>query len=151
MYKHLLLPIDGSPASASAIQSALQFAKESGARITALHVLPEYHMFTIEPVQLDETREAFMRDTSEQASKLLSALAEQAQAMDVPCETLSLRSDQPYRKIVETAEARNCDLIAMATHGNSGLKGILLGSQTHKVLLKTRLPVLVFHADTAEN
>ncbi|GAB2873866.1 universal stress protein [Pseudoduganella ginsengisoli] len=151
MYKHLLLPTDGSPATASAIQSALQFAREAGARITALHVMPEYHMFSIEPVQLDETREAFMRDTSEQASKLLEALAQKAQAMGVPCETISLRSDQPYRNIVETAVTRGCDLITMATHGNSGLKGILLGSQTHKVLLKSRVPVLVFHAETDTN
>ncbi|GAB2874849.1 universal stress protein [Pseudoduganella ginsengisoli] len=151
MYQHLLLPTDGSPGSSAAIQSALEFAKDAGARVTALHVLPEYHVFTYEAEQLEDTREAYLRGTSDQAAKLLAALASNAKAMGVPCETVSLRSDQPYRKIVETAQARGCDLIAMATHGVTGLKGMLLGSQTHRVLLKSRIPVLVFHADAGRH
>lgn len=146
MYQHLMLPTDGSPASADAIERALQFAREAGARVTALHVLPEFHIFTYKADQLEDTYEVFMRDTADHAARMMAKLASKAQAMGVPCETVILRSDQPHRKIVEAAETHGCDLIAMATHGLTGLKGILLGSQTHKVLLESSVPVLVYHA-----
>lgn len=146
MYQHLLLPTDGSPASAGAVQSALQFAKEAGARVTVLHVLPEFHVFTYKADQLEDTYEAFMRDSAAHGATVLNLVASQAQALGVACETVVQRSGQPHRNIVDTAQAHGCDLIAMATHGLTGLKGMLLGSQTHKVLLESSVPVLVFHA-----
>lgn len=151
MYQHILLPTDGSPASAAAIQSALQFAREAGARVTALHVLPEFHTFTLQAAQLEDTYESYMRETSDHAAAMLNVLASKAQAMGVRCETVMHRSDQPHRKIVETAQTHDCDLIIMATHGLTGLKGMVLGSQTHKVLLESSVPVLVFNASKAEH
>jgi nucleotide-binding universal stress UspA family protein len=151
MYQHILLPTDGSPASAAAVQSALQFAKEAGARVTALHVLPEFHTFTFQAAQLEDTYETYMRDTAGHAATVLDLLASKAEAMGVPCEKVVHRSDQPHRKIIDTAETHGCDLIAMATHGLTGLKGVLLGSQTHKVLIESSVPVLVFHAGKNEH
>lgn len=149
MYQHILVPTDGSPASASAVQSALQFAKEAGARVTALHVLPEFHLYGYLAQSPEDTYENYLRDSAAYATRMLESLAALAQAMGVPCDTLIRRSDRPHRKIVDTAQAQGCDLIAMATHGHTGLKGVLLGSQTHKVLLDSSVPVLVFHAAPA--
>ena len=149
MYQHILLPTDGSPASASAVEAALQFAKEAGARVTALHVLPEFHLYGYLAQSPEDTYENYLRDSAAFASRMLTSLAGKAQALGVPCETLVRRSDRPHRKIVETAQVQGCDLIAMATHGQTGVKGMLLGSQTHKVLLDSTVPVLVFHAGTA--
>ncbi|MRV73913.1 universal stress protein [Duganella sp. FT92W] len=146
MYKHILLPTDGSPASTTALQSALQFAREAGAQVTALHVLPAFHVVTYQAEIVEDSREAFMRDTAAFGAKVLAELEAAAQALGVPCKTMATRSDQPHRKIVETAQTQGCDLIAMATHGVTGLKGLLLGSETHKVLLHSTVPVLVFRA-----
>jgi nucleotide-binding universal stress UspA family protein len=146
MYKHILLPTDGSPAAAAALQSALQFAREAGAQVTALHVQPDFHLFSFQAEMLEDSREAFLRDTAAHGAKVLAELAAAAQALGVPCQTMTTRSDQPHQKIVEAAQAQGCDLIAMATHGLTGLKGLLLGSETHKVLLHSTVPVLVFQA-----
>ena len=150
MYKHILLPTDGSAASAAAVQSALQFAKEAGARVTVLHVLPEFHVFTYQSEMLEDTHESYLRDSAAYGARVVDGIAGQAQALGVPCETVVRRADHAHRKIVETAQAHDCDLIAMATHGHTGLKGMLLGSETHKVLLNSTIPVLVFQAAKEE-
>jgi len=62
----------------------------------------------------------------------------------VTCSTVCASSDYPYEAIIEVAEREGCDLIMMASHGRSGIKGLLLGSETHKVLTHCRIPVLVY-------
>lgn len=147
MYKHILIPTDGSDAAQAALASALAFARDAGASVTALHVLPEFHIFTHRVEMLEETHEAYLRDTAAFGARVLGALQTQAQQFGVPCETQLRRGDHPHRAIVAAAQELGCDLIAMATHGYTGVKGMVLGSETHKVLLQTSLPVLVFHAD----
>jgi nucleotide-binding universal stress UspA family protein len=53
-------------------------------------------------------------------------------------------SDDPYESILQTAKERKCDLIVMASHGRHGVKGLLLGSETQKVLVHSDIPVLVY-------
>ncbi|MYM76282.1 universal stress protein, partial [Duganella sp. FT134W] len=67
-----------------------------------------------------------------------------AQAEGVACDTLVVEHELPYRAILEAARERGCDLVAMASHGRSGLQALLIGSETHKVLTHSPLPVLVF-------
>lgn len=147
MFKHILVPTDGSPASDFAVRSALALAAENGARITALHVLPDFHVFSYRPRVLDETKEDFLKESTAHGTALLAAVTEAARARQVPCEPLLLRGDRPHHKILEAAKSSGCDLIAMATHGALGLKGMLLGSETHKVLLHSTVPVLVYRPD----
>jgi nucleotide-binding universal stress UspA family protein len=147
MFKHILVPTDGSPASKAALQSILTLAADNGATITALHVLPDFHVFNYRPQMLEESKEEFMKDTTVHGTAQLAAVSEAAHTRKVPCNTVLLRGDRPHRKIVETAQSSGCDLIAMATHGALGLKGVLLGSETHKVLLHSPVPVLVYRPD----
>ncbi len=144
MYQHILIPTDGSPAASSALHAILAFARDAGARVTGLHVLPEFHVFTYKPDMLEETQAAYLRDSAAHGARVLAMLEEQAREMGVPCETTLRRSDRPHEVIVATAREHRCDLIAMATHGHTGLKGMMLGSETHKVLLQSSVPVLVF-------
>jgi len=144
MFKHILFPTDGSPASAAAILDCMKFAQESGARVTALHVLPEYHTFSYRPDQLGESREAYLRDTEAEGNAMLESAASVARDLNVPCDTAQCRSDHPYEAILAAAKDGGCDMIAMATHGYKGVKGMLLGSETHRVLMNTEVPVLVF-------
>lgn len=147
MFKHILLPTDGSPAAEAAVRAAVALAAETGAKITAMHVLPDSHVFSYAPEIHDQAREVFMRDGTTHAAKLLAAVTEAAAACGVACDSVLVRGDRPHRKILETALARHCDLIAMASHGQLGLKGVLLGSETHKVLVHSPVPVLVFRAE----
>ncbi|UTY59590.1 universal stress protein [Massilia sp. erpn] len=144
MFKHILVPSDGSLASEAAIRSALQFAKETGARVTGMHVLPDFHALTYLPETLDGAPD--VPDSTSRASQIVGRIAEAAARMGVPCETVLRRSDQPYAAIVSVAGELKCDMIAMASHGHRGIKGLLLGSETHKVLTHTNIPVLVFRA-----
>jgi nucleotide-binding universal stress UspA family protein len=147
MFKHLLLPTDGSPLSDFAIRKALQLAHSVGAKVTGVTVMPGYHVMSYAAESLQDTREQFEVDTRRHADKYLSKLNEAATLADVLCDTVAIRGDHPYEQIIATAEQRQCDLIVMASHGRKGIKALLLGGETLKVLTHTKTPVLVFHPD----
>jgi nucleotide-binding universal stress UspA family protein len=146
MYKHILIPTDGSPLSARAAAAGIKLAKATGARVTALFVAPAptplvYEKFL--PVGYMTTDEhAAMIDRA--AAKYLGAIEKAAQAAGVECARLQVTSDFPAEVIVDTAKRRKCDLIVMASHGRKGLSGVLLGSETQKVLVQAKTPVLVY-------
>lgn len=145
MFKHILLPTDGSPHSESAIRQCLQFAKEAGAKITAVHVIPNFHRFNYSAEMVTTTGDHYLQDFTEHAQKHLDKVTRAANEISIACETSVLVNDHPYEAIIDAAAEKHCDLIAMATHGRKGLKGILVGSETQKVLTHTQIPVLVFH------
>ena len=92
---------------------------------------------------LEDTREEFARDSNAHARRYLGVIERAAVEAGVPCETVLATSDDPYEAILRTAHDKGCDLIMMASHGRRGVRGLLLGSETHKVLTHTKLPVLV--------
>lgn len=143
MFKHLLLPTDGSPLSEAAVRRGLQLAKEQGASVTAIHVLPQFHVFSYHTALLGESREEFVAECGKQAQKFLADVENAAREQLVPCATLIETSDHPYDAITQAAERVGCDLIVMASHGRRGLKGLAIGSETQKVLLHSKVPVLV--------
>jgi nucleotide-binding universal stress UspA family protein len=77
-------------------------------------------------------------------NKNLLAIEKAAKEAGVPCETVKAKSVQPYEAIIEAAAKKRCDLIIMASHGRRGMEGLLLGSETQKVLAHSKIPVLVF-------
>lgn len=144
MFKHILIPSDGSPVSDTAVKKGIAFARETGARITAIHVIPQFHIVAIDPLMVIDTRDEYVKDCEAHASRILSAIEAQAREQGVPCQTLFLTSDYPHEAIIETARGKECDLICMASHGRKGMKGLLLGSETQKVLTHSQIPVLVY-------
>ena len=90
-----------------------------------------------------QVREETVKQHKLQAHGKLSAIEKAAQEAGVPCETVCEISDHPYETIIRAAEKRGCDLIMMASHGQRGVKGLLLGSETQKVLTHSKIPVLV--------
>lgn len=144
MFKHILLPTDGSDLSLRAIERGVALAKAMGARITGFHATPPFHVFAYEALQLEPTREEYLRVSAEQAANVLGTIETAARAAGVPCESVSTVSDHPYEDILQTATERGCDLIVMASHGRRGVKGLLLGSETQKVLTHGDVPVLVY-------
>ena len=144
MFKHLLLPTDGSEMATAAIQQAVQFAKSINARVTGIYVMPEFQTFTFQTEMLTDTKEAFERDCRAHAEQYLAVIKTTAAAAGVACDTAVATSEHPYEAIIQAAADKGCDLIAMASHGRKGLQGVLLGSETQKVLTHSPLPVLVY-------
>jgi nucleotide-binding universal stress UspA family protein len=146
MFKHLLLPIDGSDLSLMATRKAAEFASETGAIITILFVKPEYPIsFYGDGAMLDPTPpDEFNKLTSTIAHRNLKAAEEICLAAGVTTTTVVETSDVPYEVIVQTAVDKACDLIFMASHGRRGISGLLLGSETQKVLTHSKIPVLVY-------
>lgn len=144
MFKHLLLPTDGSQLSEAAIHKGVQFAKSINAKVTGFYVLPEFHLFTYRTEMLEDTKEQFARDSRAHAEQFLAVIEKAAKAAGVACDTAFATSDHPHEAIIQAAAEKSCDLIVMASHGRKGVQGILLGSETHKVLTHSTLPVLVY-------
>ena len=143
MYKHILLPTDGSELSVSAVRAGVQFAKEIGARVTALHVTPPFHPIEMTPSVYTAHVEEHDAKAKESAQRALGAVTDAALATGVSCTTVHRVSFSPYEAIVGLADEAGCDLIFMASHGRRGVAALLLGSETNKVLTHSKIPVLV--------
>lgn len=144
MFKRILLPTDGSAASEEAVRKCMQFASETGAHVIGYHVMPEFHIFTYQTEMLEDTRDQFRKDSAAHAQKFLAVIENAAKASGVSCEVAFTPNDHPYEAIIEAAREYKCDLIAMASHGRKGIRGMLMGSETQKVLTHSQLPVLVY-------
>jgi len=143
MFKHVLLPTDGSKLSDGAIRMGVQLAKTFGAKVTGIYVMPEFHIFTYKTEMLEDTKKEFAKDSKAHAAQYLSVIETAAKAAEVTCEITSTTHDHPYEAIINAAKRRGCDLIVMASHGRKGAQAVLLGSETQKVLTHSHIPVLV--------
>ncbi|MFA7269452.1 MAG: universal stress protein [Sterolibacterium sp.] len=146
MFKHILVPTDGSALSTDTIKRAIAFAKESNAKITFFYAKPDYPVaFYGEGALIDpSTPEKFAQMADKQAQEILDAATHEANSAGVSSASSSAVSDIPYQAIIEAADKAGCDLIFMASHGRRGISGLLLGSETQKVLTHSRTPVLVY-------
>jgi nucleotide-binding universal stress UspA family protein len=144
MFKQILLPTDGSDLSERAVLAGVSFAREVGGQVIGLTATPEFHTFTLDAEMLEQTEEEFNATMEKRAQQYLSVISDAARTANVPCVLVHVVSDNPYEAILQTAKERNCDLIVMASHGRRGIKGVLLGSETQKVLVHTTIPVLVY-------
>jgi nucleotide-binding universal stress UspA family protein len=143
MFKHLLVPTDGTVHCEAAIQMAVTLARENGATVTGLHVIPEFHVLAYGTEMLADSEERFTQVTRQHADDYLAVVTSAARQAGVECDTVVGNSAHPYEAIVSVAAQRNCDLIVMASHGRGGMRALLLGSETQKVLTHSDIPVLV--------
>lgn len=147
MYKHILLPVDGSALSRKAERECIAFAKSIGAKVTAIHVVSRFHLhitpWATPKEMLTTIEKQHEEEAQEIARTMLSALETRAKAEGVKCDSVIVVGDSPYEEIIDNAEKRKCDLIMMASHGRSGVDAVLLGSETVKVLTHAKIPVLV--------
>jgi nucleotide-binding universal stress UspA family protein len=146
MFKHLLVPTDGSELSNSTVTRSVSFAKEAGAKITFFFAQPDYPMPIYgEGVLFDPTTpDKFAEATATEADFILGKALAEAQAAGVEAARDTAVSEVPYQAVIDSAVRNACDLIFMASHGRRGLSGLLLGSETQKVLTHSNIPVLVF-------
>jgi nucleotide-binding universal stress UspA family protein len=143
MFKKILLPTDGSDLSTKAIDGGLEFARALKAGVVGVTVIEPYSYSNLSEYR-PETLDDYEQRTLKIAAERLGKVADAASKASVPVETVTVKSFSPFEAIIDTAKAKGCDVIFMASHGRRGLSAVLLGSETQKVLTHSTIPVMVY-------
>ncbi len=143
MYRHLMVPLDDSPLSADSVSRAVELARALGAKVTFFHAQADYGASSIGALERVMSPAVFNENIAGEARAILAKAEVVARTAGVPHDSAIMTSDRPYEAILGAAEARGCDLIFIASHGRRGIKGLMLGSETQKLLQHTTIPVLV--------
>jgi nucleotide-binding universal stress UspA family protein len=146
MYKHILIPTDGSATADKAIEAGIEFAREAQARVTLFTAVPEYQVPTVGELMSSRapslaTQEQLSR---RKAEAILGPAASRARAAGVACDTDFAQDNRPYHAIIEAAKRHGCDAIFMSTHARQGLAKLWYGSETADVLEHSDIPTLVY-------
>ena len=149
MYRHILIPTDGSELAEHAVTNGLSLAKSVGAKVTVIIVEDPFDWLSVLETRASRRQalDAFARRNEQikkYAASVLSRAANAAKQAGVPCDTMQVENARPYQAIIAAASDKGCDLIAMTSHGRGGLSAVVLGSVTNKVLTHTKIPVLVY-------
>ena len=142
MFKHILVPVDGSPTAQLAVGKAIGLARAFGSRVTAIFVIDPYP-FTGVGADFAYGQAQYLTAAHAEAQATLKLTSDALAQSGVPFDTSVVESHAPWRGVVQTAEALPADLIVMGSHGRSGLEKLVLGSVTQAVLAHTRRSVLV--------
>ena len=147
MYRHILIPTDGSELAEQAVTNGLSLAKSLGANVTLIIVEEPIWLGAPSLAEYGALNELskYTDQIKNYHASVLDRAADAAKQAGVPCEKIQVKDAKPYQAIITTSTDRGCDLIVMATHGHGGLSAVLLGSVTNKVLTHTKIPVLVCH------
>jgi nucleotide-binding universal stress UspA family protein len=146
MYKHILIPTDGSPTADQAVQKGLEFACETGARVTIFTAVPEYEVPNQAALMARQVISIYEHDrlSAKRAQEILAPAARRARDAGVDYDTDFVQSNRPSEAIVAAAGSRGCDAIFMASHGRTGLARMWHGSETEEVLTRSAIPTLVY-------
>lgn len=144
MYKHMIIPTDGTETGTRAVEQGIDLARAIGAKLTILTVLQPFHMFTFAAEALTETAAEHRLHDSEHV-EIDNRLEEKIRQSGVECIHAQAEHDHLNEAVRRAAEARSCDLIVMPAHERYGLLGRSVDSETVKLLSQSRLPVLVLH------
>lgn len=146
MYKHILIPTDGSATAEKAVQAGLEFARWAGARVTVFTAQPEYQVPGTSEIAAGHvvSIEEYERRAMAQAREILGRVAQRAKAAQVAVGAEIALSNRPWQAIIQAAEKLGCDLIFIASHGRKGLAGLWYGSETHEILTHSTIPTLVY-------
>ncbi len=146
MFKHIMLPIDGSKLSMKAVKEGIALAKSTDAKVTALHVISHFHVMVemgLGSKELKTIEKEHEEMARKGAQKVLDQVGAAAKKEGVECKGMVVVGDHPFQEIIDNAAKGKCDLVVMASHGRRGLESLLLGSVTAKVLTHSKIPVLV--------
>jgi nucleotide-binding universal stress UspA family protein len=146
MFKRILIPTDGSVLSRKAIKAGVRLAKALRAKVTAYYAMEMFQPYVYgDGTVIDSaTLDAFEQRARQQGQKYLAEVEKAAKTAGVGCEKVMTKPVTPYQGIIDAARKRKCDVIFMASHGRGEFASLILGSVTHKVLAKSKVPVIVY-------
>ncbi len=142
-YDDILVPTDGSGGTERAVEHALNLADTYDATIHIIYVIdmsPSYHGV----ISSD-----YVEELEEEGRDAIDAIAEQAEERNIPVEQEVARGI-PSKRILRYADGNDIDLIAMGTHGRTGIGHLVLGSVTEKIVRRSDVPVLTARLDSKE-
>ncbi|TAM42013.1 MAG: universal stress protein [Burkholderiaceae bacterium] len=142
MFKQILVPVDGSPTAALAIDKAIGLAKAFGSTVTAIYVIDPYP-FTGVGTDYAYGQAQYLTAATAEANEAIKGAKEAFEAAGVPVKTTLIEGHAVYKGILETAESCGADLIVMGSHGRRGIEKWMLGSVAQRVLSHAHVPVLV--------
>ena len=142
MFKKILVPTDGSDVGLKAARTAAELAKGQGAQVIGVYVIDPFPYIGIGDASAVGLQ-AYLSDAKRVAGDALDSVANACRAKNVPFAGDTIERNVIYEGIIETAEAENCDLIVMGSHGRQGVKALILGSVAQKVLTHAKVPVLI--------
>jgi nucleotide-binding universal stress UspA family protein len=146
MYRNILVATDGSRLATKGVREAVGLAKALGARLYGLYVVapsPAVYGESAAYYAAGFTPAEYKKLAEKAALKALHHVEQAARSAGVRCTTRFLTDAQPWRGILRAASAERCDAIVMTSHGRSSIGGMILGSETTRVLARSRIPVLV--------
>jgi len=146
MFKHILIPTDGSKLALKGIKAGARLARALGARVTGLYVVPPYlpPMYGEAAIYLPDLSAAqYRKNGARAAKKALAPVEIEARIAGAPFVTKVVYGALPWEGILRAARSGRCDAVVMASHGRGGLGGLILGSETVRVLAHSKIPVLV--------
>lgn len=146
MFKNILIPTDGSRLSLKGAKTGVRLAKGLSARVTAVYVIAPFM-----PIAYGDAAvyvpalspQAYKRSSEKAARRALGVVEAEAKKARVRCKSRFVTAAQVHEGVLRVARGEKCDAISMASHGRGGLAGVLLGSETTRVLAHSKLPVLV--------
>jgi nucleotide-binding universal stress UspA family protein len=137
--QRVLVPIDFSASAEKALDYAIPFAEQFGAKITVLHIL-ELPTPSIDFVVYDLDREGYQIAAQQHLDSITRKRISNASPETI---TTTIRSGIPWLEICKAAKELDAGLIILTTHGHTGLKRVLLGSTAERVVRHAPCPVLV--------
>ena len=147
MFKIILLPTDGSKLALKGLCAGAKLAAALGARVHGVYVAAPYAppMYSEAAMYYvpGTTAKDYRKLVEKEAKKALAAVEIEAEAAGVAWTSEFVIEAQPWEGILQAARSKKCDAIVMASHGRGGLGGLLLGSETSRVLAHSKIPVLV--------
>jgi len=146
VYKHILIPTDGSELAERALAAGIAFAKSVNARLTVFTAVEEYRVPGQSEIMARHAQsiDQHAAEAEGKAEAILRPARERAAVAGVACETCHALSDRPYEAIIQAADSHGCDLIFMASHGRRGLRALVYGSQAQGVLTHSTIPMLIY-------
>lgn len=143
MYKHILIPIDGSELSEKALREGIDLARSVRARVTVFTASPPFNVYAAEGAMGHDSRADYTAAADGLAAARLKVGADYAAQKGVSARVEHVYAEHPYEAIINAASKDGCDLVCMASHGRKGIAGLVVGSETSKVLTHSKVPVLV--------
>lgn len=142
MYKHILIPVDGSTTSLLAVSKAAELAKIFGSTVTAVYVVDPYP-FTGVGADFAYGQAQYLSAATAEANAALESVRKIMDEAGLPVTTVVGEGHAVHEGIVRVLESSGADLIVMGSHGRRGLEKLMLGSVTARVLRSVHVPVLV--------
>lgn len=142
MFKKILVPTDGSSQAHKAAEVAAEMAQSQSAQVIGVYVIDPFPFIGVGDASAVGLQ-AYMTEVQASAGQALADVRKLCEARGVAFAGDTIERNSAYQGILETAQAENCDLIVMGSHGRKGIEALILGSVAQKVLTHANLPVMV--------